>query len=814
MYKNIFSSLLCTWFRCFCLPQRTRRLCLANLNFLLPTLLSFRERLLRASLQRRRVRRVKAKLYPLNNFSRFLEFLVERLPRRVVDLQFSLAEDLITFGAGEYRSTGVNPSFAVEPIPGIMSGGWFYLECALVRHTGEREAALHGFGAPPACRKFSCPIPSNLRGTIREVVFIPPQATSIYWSPMRGPGFFSQSEILLHQITALEAWLRRAHRVLLFGLQNPIGRFGRWRQIGRALFNLRDAYEETAWIQIRRYRGLQYAEFLARREREVTLAVTEGASRLARSASRIPLLSVLIHVDAAVQEPLLCEALESLRAQRYREWEALVLVEPHIPAATRELLAAQAWDCRQIRLLEPSHTLGETAWFARALEATRGYFIGVLGAHDLLTPHALLLVADALLQHPDASLLYADHDSIRADGIRFDPCFKPDWNPDWLAAQNYIGQPCFFKSNTLRRLGGYRADFAPAHAYDLLLRACFSVESTSIFHIPQIIYHRRTVPHGPEVTSAEHEAGKRALQDVLGEHAVGVEHGLIRGTYHVRRPVPDPAPLVSIIVPTRDKLDVLKACVDSVRSKTTYRNWELLIVDNCSQEGETLAWLHAQEADSRVRVLSDPRPFNYSALNNEAVRQSAGDVIVLLNNDVEVIEPHWLSELVSHAVRPEIGAVGAKLLYPNHMVQHAGVVLGIGGVAGHVHRYLGGDDPGYMCRAMVTQNFSVVTAACLAVRKKTYLEIGGLDEQDLRIAFNDVDFCLKLIRAGYRNLFTPYALLFHHESLSRGHDDTQEKQAIFKHEFSVMKRRLGGFVDPAYNPNLSLEFEDFSLRRN
>lgn len=763
--------------------------------------------------RRQRVRRVKARLYPLTPFTKFLEFLVELLPRRLVDLRLEPTQDLAPLGKGEYRSTGRNPSFAIAPNPHISAGGWFYLEAALVRHTGDREALVYGLGPAPGCREFACPIPSNLRGTVREVIFIPRRAQQVCWSPMREPGFFSQSELLLHRITGLEAWLRRAHRVFLTWLQQPREPATRPLRLGMALWHLQEAYLLTARMQIERYRGHDYAGFLARRDKLAARELAEVASRLDRLGDAAPRLSVLMHVGAGVRADLLELALESLRAQSHRAWEAIIVVEPQVPPAARQWLGGQAGADERIRLLQAPQALGETAWLEHALGETQGVLSGVLGAQDMLAPHTLLLVANALVQQPAAELVYADHDSVHTDGRRVDPCFKPDWNPDWLTSQNYIGEPCFFRTETLRRLGGYRAEFAPAQAYDLLLRVCFSVAPESIVHIPRILYHRRVVPEDQPVAQAEHAAGRRALQDVLGKAAVTVQDGLLPGSYQVRHALPEPVPLVSIIVPTRDKLEVLKACVESVRNKTSYPNWELLIVDNASREPATLAWLAAQAQDPRIRVLHDPRPFNYSALNNEAVRKAAGEVIVLLNNDVEVIEPEWLHELASHALRPGIGAVGAKLLYPNGMVQHAGVVLGIGGVAGHVHRYLGEEDPGYMGRAMVTQNFSVVTAACLALRKSLYLEMGGLDEQELRVAFNDVDLCFKLVRAGYRNVFTPFARLYHHESLSRGHDDTPEKQAVFEHEFSLMKQRLGGFVDPAYNPNLSLEFEDFSLRR-
>ena len=272
--------------------------------------------------------------------------------------------------------------------------------------------------------------------------------------------------------------------------------------------------------------------------------------------------------------------------------------------------------------------------------------------------------------------------------------------------------------------------------------------------------------------------------------------------------------MVTIIVPTRDRVDILRKCVESIFEKTDYENWELLVVDNRSVEPSTLRYLQQLQADKRVKVLRYDAPFNYSALNNYAAKHANGELFALLNNDVEAIESNWLSEMVSHALRPGVGAVGAKLLYANQTIQHAGVILGIGGVAGHAHKYLAGVANGYFFRAVCTQNFSAVTGACLIVTRKCFEEVGGLNEGDLAVAFNDIDFCLKLVSAGYRNVFTPYALLYHHESISRGNNDTKEKQIIFQKEFSYMQATWGKRLldDPAYNRNLTREFEDFSLR--
>jgi GT2 family glycosyltransferase len=289
------------------------------------------------------------------------------------------------------------------------------------------------------------------------------------------------------------------------------------------------------------------------------------------------------------------------------------------------------------------------------------------------------------------------------------------------------------------------------------------------------------------------------------------EIGALPTIYRVRRPSPDPAVPVTLIVPTRDGYGLLRQCVESL-ARTTYTNRELIVVDNQSSDPRTLDYLRELRESGAARVLPFDRPFNYSALNNLAVREANGQVICLLNNDVEVIAPDWLSEMVAHALRPEVGAVGAKLRYPDGSLQHAGVVVGLGGVAGHGQRSLPRDAPGYQWQAQVTRNVSAVTAACLAIRKEVYLAVAGLDER-LAVAFNDVDFCLRLREAGYLNVWTPYAELYHHESKTRGTDDTPEKKARFRSEFALMKQRWGARLsdDPFYSPNLTVETEDFSL---
>jgi len=310
------------------------------------------------------------------------------------------------------------------------------------------------------------------------------------------------------------------------------------------------------------------------------------------------------------------------------------------------------------------------------------------------------------------------------------------------------------------------------------------------------------------------DASKRAISEHLERRNVAgrvqrLEH---LGMYRVRYELPMPMPLVSLIIPVRNELKLTQACITSILRKTTYDNYEILVVDNGSDDKRVLNYLQSLKSDPRIRIIRDDRPFNFPALNNAAVKEARGEVLALVNNDIEVISADWLSEMVSHAVRSEIGAVGARLLYPDGTLQHGGVILGIGGVAGHANKGLLRYKNGYFCRAVIIQSVSAVTAACLVIRKELYEKVGGFNE-DLRVAFNDIDFCLKIREAGYRNLYTPYAELYHHESATRGYENTSEKQVRFEAESRYMKQRWGKLLlnDPAYSPNLTLEREDFSL---
>jgi GT2 family glycosyltransferase len=371
----------------------------------------------------------------------------------------------------------------------------------------------------------------------------------------------------------------------------------------------------------------------------------------------------------------------------------------------------------------------------------------------------------------------------------------------------------------MRKAGGFRVGYEGSQDWDLALRVVgLMPDHSKIRHIPKILYHWRAIPGSTALLSSEKNYPVKAAHKALTDHFARLKQPVelipVPGDHwRVKYPLPAQPPLVSLLIPTRNGLKFLQRCVDSILEKTTYPNYEILIVDNGSDDPATLDYLKAVAVKKSVRVVPFNAPFNYSAINNFAAKQANGTVLGLLNNDLEVIHADWLHEMVAQALRPQIGCVGAMLYYPNDTVQHAGVIIGLGGVAGHAFRDFPRNTEGVFNRARLVQNYGAVTAACLVIRKSVFDQVGGLDEKSLAVAFNDVDFCLKVRAAGYLNLWTPFAELYHHESASRGVEDTPEKHERFRGEVETMMKRWEKELkhDPAYNPNLTLELTDFTL---
>ncbi|HFK5027494.1 TPA: glycosyltransferase [Escherichia coli] len=550
-----------------------------------------------------------------------------------------------------------------------------------------------------------------------------------------------------------------------------------------------------------------------------SLPGNKEVSLMLASMTHPPVISIVIPVYNPA-EIYLRACLDSVLAQSYPHWELCIADDrspkEHVQRVLREY---EAKDSR-IKVVYRKHNGHISAASNSALEIAKGDFVALLDHDDVLPEHAMLFMAQAICEQPHTQILYSDEDKINARGERFDPHFKSDWNPDLFFSQNYVSHLGVYRRSLLQQIGGFRLGVEGSQDQDLLLRCLPHVAAEQIVHIPRVLYHWRTIEGSTALASGEKsyttEAGIKALRDYFSKQQpeVTVEAGLVPNTYRVRYPISEPAPLVSLLIPTRDRRALTETAVRSIVDCSTYTHFEILILDNGSVEQETLDFFaQIQQEDSRVRVLRYDHPFNYSAINNFGVRHAKGAIIGLVNNDIEVINPDWLTEMVSHCMRPEIGCVGAKLYYSNDTIQHGGVILGIGGVAGHSHKQYPRHHPGYFSRLLLTQNLSAVTAACLLIRKNIYEEVAGLDEENLHIAFNDVDFCLKVREAGYRNLWTPYAELYHYESISRGAEDSPEKLARFAREVNFMKSKWGKHLelDPFYSPNLTKSREDFSI---
>ncbi len=533
-----------------------------------------------------------------------------------------------------------------------------------------------------------------------------------------------------------------------------------------------------------------------------------------------PQISIVMPVYN-VEARWLHAAVTSMRQQFYPYWELCIADDASIRTETRAAIDVLAKDAdKRIKVVRLQQNLGIAGASNAALKMATGDYVGLLDHDDEVTRDALLEMARRIVaDKPD--LLYSDEDKLDENGRHVEPHFKPDYNEAYFYSNNYICHFTVIRHSLLRRIGGFRTGFDGAQDYDLLLRA--AEHARAVAHIPLVLYHWRRIPGSTAADSASKphtsEAGRRALTESLARRRIEarVEHGPFPNTFHVRRTIRD-EPLVSILVPFRDKPELLEACALSILTHTRYRNFELLGIDNNSAESATHTLMHdLQHRDARVRFVAYDGVFNYSAINNFAARQARGEHLLFLNNDTEIIAPEWLEAMLEHSQRPEVGVVGAKLLYPDHRIQHAGVIIGMGGVAGHAHLFLPGDHPGYFARAQLIQDLSAVTFACAMTRLDVFHRVGGLNERDLTIAFNDVDYCLRVREAGYRTVYTPLAALLHHESKSRGFEDNPEKKARFDSEVAYMQRRHAAILqsgDPCFNPNLRLDCNDFSVNGN
>jgi GT2 family glycosyltransferase len=481
----------------------------------------------------------------------------------------------------------------------------------------------------------------------------------------------------------------------------------------------------------------------------------------------------------------------SLRAQIYENWEVLLPLASDTPDS----------DSHQIRSLPVSS-------FDGALRAARGSYVTFVEAGDVLPPHALATMILSLRDGP--CFLYSDEDEIDVTGTRSNPHFKGGWNPDVILGQDFACRLALLRSEDT--VGRGRGAPSRRSVYDLVLQVSAEIGAENIRHVPHVLYHRK---QGQSLDAEEAQLMRKSLEAHVHAQPRGpgqpppAVSSIAPGLHRVDWRLPVSPPAVSCIIPTRDRVELLRTCVEGLRLETDYPDLEIIIVDNESQAPETHAYFESASHDRRVRIIPSHGAFNFSALNNLGAAQSRGGMIALLNNDLKVMDRNWLRELVSHAQRPGVGAVGAMLWYEDDTVQHAGIGLGIGGIASHVHKRQKRGAAGDNNRLRLTQDVSAVTAACMVVPRAVWNEVGGMDE-GLAVAYNDVDLCLRIRAAGHRILWTPFAELYHLESASRGKEDNPEKLARFNAEKNAMRARWGSFLqaDPFYSPNLSLKSTD------
>lgn len=529
-----------------------------------------------------------------------------------------------------------------------------------------------------------------------------------------------------------------------------------------------------------------------------------------------PLISVVVPVFNT-PEKYLREMIESVTGQTYPHWELCIVDGSPDPSVTGAVIREYMKDER-IRYQVLGENLGIAGNTNAALKMAGGEYIALFDHDDLLAENALYEVA-LKAEETDADLIYTDEDKIKGDTKeRYQPNFKPDFNLDLLRSNNYICHLLVVRRSLIQKTGGLSSDFDGAQDHELLFRLIEQTEK--IAHIPKVLYHWRvhaaSTADNPLSKKYAYDSGKRAVLEHL--HRCG-EDGEVTDTkfpgfYRVKYPVSG-QPLVSIVIPNKDQKDTLKECLESIWSGSSYKNYEIIIVENNSTDPETFAYYQEIDGKKGVQVVYWKSGFNYSALNNFGFTFAKGDYILCLNNDITVITADWLERLVGQCQRKNVGVVGVRLYYPDDTIQHAGVIVGIGGVAGSLFVGMPRERSGYLRKAILQQDLSAVTAACMMVKRSAWEAAGGFDE-GLAVAFNDIDFCLKVRKAGYLVVYEPNVEMYHYESKSRGYEDTPEKQARFKKEIDYMQARWKDILqegDPYFNPNFSYNTCDYSLKK-
>ncbi|MEI8204513.1 MAG: glycosyltransferase family 2 protein [Bacteroidota bacterium] len=561
----------------------------------------------------------------------------------------------------------------------------------------------------------------------------------------------------------------------------------------------------------------QYSQYLLRKK--LNKEIIKQHKKNINSFTYRPLFSIIMPVYNP-RIDLFTKALDSVMGQIYEYWELCIANDCSTDPEVRETLEkySKADDRIKVVFREQNGHISRAS--NSALELARGEYSVLMDHDDILREDCLYEMAKAINRKGGADLIYSDEDKVDEWGLHSDPHFKPDWCPDNLLSRNYLGHVCAFKTAQIRDVGAWRVGYEGSQDYDLVLR--YTEIYNEVIHIPEVLYHWRIHSESAALSEAVKPYAYRAAQMALSEAMA--RRGMIatvdfldsfRG-YSIRFELQNPNAKVSIIIPSRNKADLLKKCLRSIEKKSTYKNFEIIVIDNNSDQKDFFQLIkqYSRHADLNFKCIQDKEEFNFSRLINLGRKHASGEYLMLLNNDTEVISPDWLEAMLEHVQRKEIGVTGAKLLYDNDTIQHAGVIIGLGGAAGHVLVGEDRDGPGYFNYVNMLNTYSAVTGACFMVRTDVFDEVGGFDES-FGTEYNDVDFCLKVVEAGYRNLYVPHCELYHYESMSRGHPhSTSESYKKHVKEVNLFRKKWKKYVekDPCYNPNLSLGVHNFGLK--
>jgi GT2 family glycosyltransferase/predicted SAM-dependent methyltransferase len=707
-------------------------------------------------------------------------------------------------GASSYCATGTQPQFSLGTPCGI-----FPSKLCLIKFEWQGsfpcEPRLYYYVDGRLGEAWSDRLCGVQDGISQTLVELPENISGMRFDPVGERGVFSISSFSIQELRFLPT-----KEILA---------------VADKLSVVNQEYHETLKIFYRRQiAGLSYKDWLERTEgndeteREI---VKEKSHRL-----RIrPLISVIMPVYKPNMR-LLDLAIRSLKEQVYPNWELCIAEDKSDCQELTSLLRKLEEEDPRIRVVyrEKNGNIAEAT--NSAISLSRGEWLAFLDQDDTLHERALFFIAEEINRRPECQLIYTDEDKITCDshisrpdgtrasgeGLRYDPHFKSDWNPLLLLSQNYICHLLCVRRSRCLKIGRFRRGFDGVQDWDFIFRYTEGLNREEIRHIPRVLYHWRAIPGSTASSSGAKphliEKGLSLVEETLRRRG-------IQGRAWFDRELRSPRlectvlgkPKVSIIIPTRDAAAVLRCCIDSIRAKTDYGNFFIRVLDNSSTEPGTFEYFEELEKNEIAEVVKCPGEFNFSRISNIGSRNLDCDVLVFLNNDVEVAEPNWLSEMVGISQLPNVAVVGAKLKYPDGRLQHAGVVLGVGGVANHAFYREQGSTRGYKDRAILLQNYSAVTGACMLVRRTVFEEVGGFNETDLPVAFSDVDLCLRIGELGYDVVWTPHAQLIHHESLSRGaHDKSETDRQVFERHVQYMTKRWGKLLesDPYYNPNLSL----------